>query len=245
MSFASQSGITLNMKVAMFYAAFLSLLAAIFLTPISAVAENLTQKTVEFGAPVKSEGGIPAGWELKKWSGKPVITVEKENGSSPLRLFSDKSSFGIGKEVKLSTTDYPYIQWRWKVTRLPEGADVRVKNANDQAAQLYLVFPKFPTTINSRVIGYIWDSTAPEGACFDSPVSPNIKYIVVRSGKNQLGKWVAETRNVHQDYRTLFGEEPPMLEKLFIMIDSDNTKTVAESYFDGIQFQKRTMAAIP
>ena len=226
----------------MFTAAFLSLITILFFTPVSAIAENLTQKTVDFGAPSALEGGIPAGWELKKWSGKPVITVEKENA---LRLFSDKSSFGIGKEVKLNTTDYPYIQWRWKVTKLPEGADVRVKNANDQAAQLYLVFPKFPSTINSRVIGYIWDSTAPEGTCLDSPVSPNIKYIVVRSGKNQIGKWVAENRNVHQDYRTLFGEEPPMLEKVFVMIDSDNTKTVAESYFDGIQFQKRTVAALP
>lgn len=223
----------------------LTLLISIFWIPLNSAAENMVGKSIEFGAPGVSGNGIPAGWELKQWAGKPVISVEKESGGTQVRMFSDKSSFGIGREINLRTADYPYVQWRWKVTRLPEGADARVKGANDQAAQLYLVFPKFPAAVNSRVIGYIWDSTAPEGSRLDSPVSPNIKYIVVRSGKSRMGKWVPESRNVHHDYMTLFGEEPPVLEKIFIMIDSDNTNTVAESYFDGIHFQRRAVAGLP
>lgn len=232
-------------EVSMKHLSVLMILLTLFWMPLNVAAENLLSKAIEFGVPDKSGDNIPAGWELKQWAGKPVISVEKEGGAALVRMFSDNSSFGIGREVNLSTSDYPYIQWRWKVTRLPEGADARVKAANDQAAQLYLVFPKFPATVNSRVIGYIWDSTAPEGTRFDSPVSSNIKYIVVRSGKTHLGKWLPESRNIYQDYKALFGEEPPVLEKIFIMIDSDNTKTIAESYFDGIHFQKRAVAGLP
>lgn len=208
-------------------------------------AQNPFTRPVEFGSQAQSRNGIPSGWELKEWTGRPAITIENDNGTSLLRMFSDKSSFGIGKEVKLSAAEYPFLEWRWKVTQLPEGGDARIKKANDQAAQIYLVFPKFPATVNSRVVGYIWDSTAPEGAHITSPVSPHIKYIVVRSGKEKIGAWIQENRNVYQDYKALFGEEPPVLEKVFLMIDSDNTKSIAECYFGNIRFQKKALAGLP
>ncbi|HBR17029.1 MAG TPA: hypothetical protein DD725_05385, partial [Deltaproteobacteria bacterium] len=105
---------------------------------------------------------------------------------------------------------------------------------DDQAAQIYVVFPKFPSQINSRMLGYIWDSGAP----IDSEVTSNklstIKYIVVKSGTNELGKWFSEKRNVYDDYKRLFGEEPPMVGSIALMIDSDDTKSSAESFFGDI-----------
>jgi hypothetical protein len=47
-----------------------------------------------------------------------------------------------------------------------------------------------------------------------------------------------EKRDVLQDYRDLFGEEPPQVGGITLMIDSDDTKSSAESYFDILRFQK-------
>ena len=49
---------------------------------------------------------------------------------------------------------------------------------------------------------------------------------------------MSEKRNVLQDYRDLFGEEPPKVGGVTLMIDSDDTKSTAESYFDVLRFDK-------
>jgi hypothetical protein len=90
------------------------------------------------------------------------------------------------------------------------------------------------------IIVYIWDTTAPRGLMQDanSPPLVNIKAIVVRSGPSDTGKWIAETRNVYDDYRKLFNKEPPVLGGMRIQINSQHTGTAAESYFANVMFKK-------
>ena len=70
---------------------------------------------------------------------------------------------------------------------LPKAGDARRKETDDEAAQLYVTFPRFPSAVRSRVIGYIWDSNGPVGAIFPSQKVSTITYIVVRSGDADLG----------------------------------------------------------
>lgn len=186
----------------------------------------------------EKNSNIPKGWELKEWKGKGEIIIENEDGNAFIRLKSSKNSFALHKELNFNIKEYPVITWRWKVSRLPEGADVRDSKTDDQAAQLYVVFPKFPAMINSRLIGYIWETSAPAGSVITSKKNPNTKYIVIQSGKERLGEWLEEKRNVYADYKMLFNEEPPLVGKVSVMIDTDNTKSSAESFFSGIRFEK-------
>jgi hypothetical protein len=63
--------------------------------------------------------------------------------------------------------------------------------------------------------------------------------VVVRSGPAELGKWIAETRNVYEDYKKLFGNEPPLVKGMRFQINSQHTGTSAESYFANVVFQKQ------
>ncbi|MBI5043936.1 MAG: DUF3047 domain-containing protein [Nitrospirae bacterium] len=184
---------------------------------------------------------IPKGWELKEWKGKGEIIIENEEGRFFIHLKSSKSSFALHKELSFNIKEYPVITWRWKVSKLPEGADVRNSKTDDQAAQLYIVFPKFPAMINSRLIGYIWETSAPAGSVITSKKNPHTKYIVIQSGKKRLGEWLEEKRNVYADYKMLFNEEPPLVGKVSVMIDTDNTKSSAESFFSAIRFEKEPL----
>ena len=99
-----------------------------------------------------------------------------------LQLKSADDSSSISKEIKVDVKQYPVLEWTWKVVALPPRGHARKAETDDEAAQLYVTFPRFPSTVRSRIIGYIWDSTEPAGASFQSAKVSSVRYIVVRSG---------------------------------------------------------------
>ncbi|MGD2127511.1 MAG: DUF3047 domain-containing protein [Desulfobacteraceae bacterium] len=180
------------------------------------------------------EDGVPLGWDLKERSGRADFSVVKEGNFHALCLRSEDTSFSLQKPVNVNTRHYPLLSWKWKVTKLPEGGDFRETKTDDQAAQLFLAFS------NRKVIVYIWDTTAPQGSTDDAWAPPfmTIKAIVVRSGDAHTGKWITETRNAHEDYRELFGHEPPRVAGVRIQINSQHTETSGESFFADMVFKK-------
>jgi hypothetical protein len=184
--------------------------------------------------------GIPSGWQGQNWgSPRYDFTVVTGDSMQALHLKSDNDSSTISREMKVDVKQYPILQWRWKVVVLPKAGDARRKETDDEAAQLYVTFPRFPSAVRSRIIGYIWDSSAPVGAIFPSQKVSTITYVVVRSGDADLGTWLTETRNVLADYKRIYGEEPgESVGAVAISINSQNTNARAEAYFGEILFRK-------
>lgn len=191
-------------------------------------------------APVGHKG-IPPGWEKQAW-GNPTydFTVVERDGQRALHLKSVGDSSNIHKDIrgKVRLADTPVLEWTWKVESLPKGADARRSVTDDQAAQVYVVWPRFPQAVRSYVIGYIWDTTAPAGAVVRSQRTGTVTYVVVRSGAADLGKWLTERRNVREDFKRIHGEEPDDPGGVSIAIDSDDVKGTAESLVGRIQFRK-------
>jgi hypothetical protein len=184
--------------------------------------------------------GVPPGWQGLKWgSPKYDFTVIADGAGKALELNSDNDSSTISKEIKVDTKQYPILEWRWKVIALPPRGDARNAATDDQAAQLYVTFPRFPTAVRSRTIGYIWDSTAPVGAIFGSAKVSTVTFVVVRSGAADLGRWISETRNVHEDYKRIYHEDPgEMVGAVSISCNSQNTGSRAAAVFGEILFRK-------
>jgi hypothetical protein len=176
--------------------------------------------------------GLPAGWQLKERSGKGDVAFLRDDGIAAARLRSANTSFSLQKEVQVDLRKYPVLSWKWKVTKLPAAGDYRKAGSDDQAAQLFLAFSK------TRGIVYLWDTSAPAGSAGDAaaPFFMSIKAIVVRSGPGDSGKWITENRNVLEDYRNLFNEEPGPVAGIRLQINSQHTRTSAESYFADIAF---------
>ncbi len=187
----------------------------------------------DFSAGIDGKG-VPRGWQLKEKSGKADVAEVKDDGIAAVRLRSADASFSLQKEVQIDLKQYPILTWKWKVTKLPTGGDFRRSSVDDQAAQLFLAFSK------TKAIVYIWDTTAPQGIMGNAaaPFFMSIKAIVVRSGKDDAGKWLTETRNVYDDYKKLFGEEPAAVAGVRLQINSQHTETSAESYFADVVFEK-------
>jgi hypothetical protein len=166
--------------------------------------------------------------------------VVEENGQRVLRLKSTGESSNVNKDIrgKVRLAETPVLEWTWKVVALPKGADARNAETDDQAAQLYVVWPRFPEAVRSQIVGYIWDTTAPVGSIFKSKKTGTVTYVVVRSGPAELGKWITERRNVREDFKRIYGEDPDDPGGVSFGIDSDDVKGSAESYMGRIVFRR-------
>ncbi len=187
--------------------------------------------------------GVPDGWKGDQIWGNPKhdFTVVENDGRRVIQLKSRNDSSTITKELtgKWRLKDTPILEWSWKVVTLPKGADSRSKHTDDQAVQLYLVWPRFPKELRSRLIGYVWDTQAPAGLVVKSEKTSMVTYVVVRSGSAELGRWLTERRDVVADFKKIYGEEPENPEAISIAIDSDDTNSAAESFFGAIAFKRR------
>jgi len=185
--------------------------------------------------------GVPPPWQKQRW-GNPAydLTIVEDAGRKVLHLKSAAYSSNISKDIKgkVNLRDTPILEWSWKVVTLPKGADSRKKETDDQAGQIYVTWPRFPEAVRSQIIGYVWDSTAPAGLTVKSQKTGTVTYVIVRSGSADLGKWTTEQRNVREDFKRIYGEEPDNPAIISIGIDSDDTNSTAESFVGPILFKK-------
>ena len=185
--------------------------------------------------------GIPPGWKGQNWgSPKYDFVVVQDDGRKALHMKSANDGSTVSKEVKgkVDLKDTPVLEWSWKAVVLPKGGDSRKKATDDQAAQIFVVWPRFPEAVRSRIIGYVWDTTAPVGTIVKSEKTSTVTYVVLRSGTAELGKWMTERRNVVEDFRKIYGEDPEQPGAVSISIDSNDTNSVAESFMGAIFFKK-------
>jgi Protein of unknown function (DUF3047) len=181
--------------------------------------------------------GVPPGWAMKEFAGQGWVELVRDGTRLSLRLRSERSSFAIYRDVVVDLKTFPVLSWSWKVVRLPAQGDVRDRAADDQAAQVYVVFPRWPAPLrNSDVIGYVWDSRAPVGTKVTSTQAGNVRIVVVASGPSELDTWRVERRDVARDYADLFGRQPPRVGQVAIMIDTNDTKTAAETLIGDLFF---------
>jgi hypothetical protein len=173
---------------------------------------------------------VPKGWELSAYKGEPHLQLVQDEGKQALRLRSDQASFSLQKKIHISLQASPFLVWDWKVTELPKGGDFRRSGSDDQAAQLIVAFS------SSHFLSYIWDSTAPKGliASASAPLFKKIFAVVMQSGTQGLGTWITERRNLIDDYKQAYNEEPEVIEGVRIQINSQHTQSRAESYWRSI-----------
>jgi len=116
----------------------------------------------------------------------------------------------------------------------PTPASFRKRAVDDQALQLLFGFA------GGKVVAYVWDSTGTPGAT-GSGLSwrEDVRVIVLLTGPSRLGRWVRERRDLHEDFRTLFGEEPPVLEGVAVQSNSQHTESAGSGWVGPIVLSSR------
>lgn len=186
--------------------------------------------------------GIPPGWQGQNWgSPKYEFKVVEDGGRPALHMKSASEGSTISREIKgkVALKATPVLEWSWKAVALPKGGNSCKKATDDQALQLFVVWPRFPEAVRSRIIGYVWDSTLPVGTVCKSEKTGTVTYVVMRSGSEALGTWVSERRNVLEDFTKIYGEAPDNPAALSISIDSNDTGSRSEALMGAIAFKRQ------
>jgi hypothetical protein len=203
-------------------------------------------------------GRMPEGWEPLHFPKIPRHTgydLVLDEGVWVVRASSRAAASGYTFPLRVDLRRFPLLRWRWKVENVLEGGDVRSRSGDDYPARIYVTFEYDPGSVGlwkrarylaaRQILGdlpigaitYIWASHAEVGSVVGNAYARSfVKMIVVESGPERLGQWREETRDLYADFERAFGEEPPLVNGIAIMTDTDNTGESAVAYYGDIRF---------
>ena len=206
---------------------------------------------------------LPAGWKpltFRNIDKHTLYRLVKDGDTTVVRAESKASASGLIRDMTINLKEYPFMQWRWKVENILTKGDVHRKEGDDYPARIYVAFEYDPGKLGLfekaeyhlakllygqypplGAISYIWESREPVGSVVPNPFTGRVKMIVVESGTENLNRWVREERNVYEDYKKAFGEDPPVISGVAIMTDTDNTGESAAASYGDILFTKASI----
>ncbi len=184
------------------------------------------------------------------------ISLVSDEGKTVLRIDSDNSAGSIGIPLTAARAQgNTSLEWRWKVSRMLERADLEKKTGDDYAARVYVFFDmpleSLPFMERSKIklarmvagddvptaaICYVWDNKHRMGLRAWSPYSNRVRMIVLQSGPDSVGQWKSESRDVAADFREAFGTEMPAVTGVAVGNDTDNTEDKVTTWFGDVGF---------
>lgn len=202
---------------------------------------------------------LPHDWQplsFRRIERHTAYSLVEEGGTVVIRAVSDQSASGLMRVISIDPTVYPVIQWRWKVNNILRKGDVSSKAGDDYPARIYITFAFDPDRagylerleheaarlirgkdVPYRAISYIWGSNSPAGTMVANSYTDRAMMFVVQGGSGKSRQWLTEERNVYEDYKKAFGEEPTMISGVAIMTDTDNTRESAVAWYGDIVFR--------
>jgi len=178
------------------------------------------------------------GWAPKSFKGQTDYRIVEDVEKKVLQAKSHAAASGLVFETEYDPTEYPVLSWRWKIAHVLTKGDSRTRAGDDYAARIYVIFPHwfFPKT---KTLNYIWANRLPEGSIQPNAFTGNAMMIAVQSGNEKAGQWMTVQRNIFDDYRRAFGENPPSVGAIAIMTDTDQTGESAIAWYSDIEARRK------
>jgi hypothetical protein len=226
-----------------------------------APSENVTSFSASLAA-----NGLPSGWQpwiMSRLLKNTEYKIVHEEGTPILQAQSESSASGLLQEVSIDPIVKRYISWRWKAPQLIAGADNSRANADDSPVRVVIAFDgdKKKFDFEDRAMAdmvrlfsgrempyatlmYIWENKLPVGTVLENAHSSRAKMIVAESGSSRIGQWLTMTRNVLEDYRKAFDEEPGKIISVGVMTDTNATGSKVKAYYGDILFSNSLSSSI-
>ncbi len=207
---------------------------------------------------------LPPGWQpwiLSHFKRPTEYRLVNQQGKTVVRARARASASGLVHPLALDPDRYPMLHWRWKVDELIHKADNTQKHLEDAPVRLVVSFDGDMSKLSTQdhaffnnirlltgqqlpyaTLMYIWENRAPRETVIPNRHTTRIRMIVAESGPEKLGHWQDVTRNIVEDYRRAFGEEPGRITAVGIMTDTDNTGENAHAWYGDILFRRSSPA---
>jgi len=160
------------------------------------------------------------------------------------------------------------LQWRWRLDSPLSGGrsapDILTKAGDDAALKVCVMFdhaldrvPLLERTVlriarsvsgealPAATVCYVWDSTHPALTQGPNPYTKRVRFISLQGASAPLARWVPESRDVAQDFATLFADElpagaaVPRITRVLLGADSDNTASTSSGWVADLRWTDR------
>ena len=180
-----------------------------------------------------------AGLEARKVRGadnETVYTVGSNENGNFLKAVADNAASGLGKEIKIDLNKTPFINITWKIEQDLPGIKENTKKGHDYAARVFAVKKTGATPLSNRAINYVFSSNNNVGMNWPSPYTKKSIDNVLATTKDNLNEWVTVKANVKEDFKKFHDLDVNELDGLALMVDTDNSKMKAVTYYQNIFF---------
>ena len=193
------------------------------------------------------KGNTPTRYQLVEQDGVVVIQADSAEGGS-----------GLSRNLHIDPHRYPIIEWRWRVPResgrgggggpssvsppvrlsLAFDGDVAKLDFDDRT-KLRMAKALTANGLPFASLLYVWLNQKPVNTLYSSPHTERVKYIVVESGEQRLDQWVSVRRNILEDYRRAFGEDPGDIVAVGVMTDFGDNNAPRRAFYGDITIRPK------
>jgi len=191
-------------------------------------------------------------WSLSRFRAPSHYELVKdETGATVVKAVSRGTASGLIQYIDVDPRRTPVLSWRWKAMDLAPSE----KSVDDSPVRVVVSFSgdtsKLPfgdrlfyeqfrlvsgQQLPYAALMYIWGSRTPKENITPNRYTSRIKILVVENGREKLGTWQAISRNVLEDFRRAFGEEPGTVISVGILTENEDAKREMEAYYGDLGF---------
>jgi len=201
-------------------------------------------------------GSVPQGWKpfaLSSTKKSTEYMLVTEDGTVVLRAMAHNAASALAYKVDFDPRQFPTISFRWKVAQgIPDANNADVTK-EDSPLRVMIAFEGDTSKINLKdkiassvaqtasgqplpyaTLMYIWGNKVPVNKVTISGRSSRIRMLPLNADEEGVGKWQSFTRNLVDDFKMAFGEEPGKVVGLELLTDTDNTGGNTEAFYGDI-----------
>lgn len=201
-------------------------------------------------------GAMPAGWEhvlLSRAKKETQYSTVADEGTVVLKAVSRNTASLMALKVDFDPRAFPTLSWKWKVVQGNVNAETANRAREDAPARVMVSFSgdmrkigvldRAASAVAESVSGqalpyaelmYVWGGKVAVDSVTISSLTSRIRMLAVAADDQGIGRWQSYTRNLVEDYRRAFGEEPGRVTAIKVMTDTDNTGGSSETLYGDI-----------
>ena len=187
--------------------------------------------------------------------GRTVYTLAELGGLPCMRAVAEDGASALVREVHSDLRNAPVLRWSWRAQEGVKTLDIRQKAGDDLTARVTVNFAfdsdttslwerlryniarlRYGARVPGSAITYGWANLEPPGTIEPNAYTDRVLTVVLRNAEHVGRGWFDEERNVLEDYRRFFGEEPPSVVGVGIMTDTDDGGGRADACYSDIRF---------
>lgn len=200
---------------------------------------------------------LPAGWEpyvLRRDLPPTRYAAVVRDGRDAIHASGKGVSAGLRHALQVDPAVQRVLRWQWRVDDIHPCMSVGDSDTDDSPARLVVAFDGDLAQLSQAerafydlvelvtgqqlpfaALMYVWDAQLAPGHTVAYAGSRRIQYIVVEGGPARAGQWLSYERNVHDDFRQVFGHPPPgAITSLGLLTDSDDLKVDVSAWYADI-----------